>query len=58
MMPDDCMAVRVASVDYDGAEVLRVFPGEGNMTEELTSILFPHLVSGCDRLTELIAEIR
>ena len=57
-MPHDCMAVRHPTLDYDRAEVLRLFPGEGNMTEELTSILFPHLVSGCDRLTELIAEIR
>ncbi|PDH37729.1 MAG: aminotransferase class I/II [OM182 bacterium MED-G24] len=57
MMPDDCLAVRVASVDYNGARVMEAFPSEENMTDELTASLFPFLVSGCDRLADLIAEI-
>ena len=57
MMPDDCLAVRVASVDYNGARVMEAFPSEENMTDELTASLFPFLVSGCDRLADLIAEV-
>ena len=51
-MPDDFLGVRVASVDYDGAQVLRDFPAKDQLTPEVYTSLFPILVEACERIEE------
>ena len=49
-MPDDFMGVRVASVDYDGAQLMQDFPQSGKATLEMYTSLFPRLADACERL--------
>jgi aspartate aminotransferase len=49
-MPADFMGVRVASVDYDGAQLMQDFPPSGNASPEMCSSLFPRLADACERL--------
>ena len=49
-MPDDFMGVRVASVDYDGAQLMQDFPQSGKATLEVYTSLFPRLADACERL--------
>ncbi|MBC8258711.1 MAG: aminotransferase class I/II-fold pyridoxal phosphate-dependent enzyme [SAR324 cluster bacterium] len=49
-MPENYLAVRIASVDYDGAQVLHDFPGKTELTQELNLSLFPKLVEACRRI--------
>ena len=51
-MPDDFLGVRVASVDYDGAQVLRDFPAKDQLTPEVYTSLFPILAEACERIEE------
>jgi aspartate/methionine/tyrosine aminotransferase len=49
-MPDDFLGVRVASVDYDGAQLMQDFPQSGKTSPELYTSLFPKLADACERL--------
>ena len=49
-MPDDFFAVRVASVDYDGTQLMSDFPESGELTPEMYGLLFPRLLDACERL--------
>jgi len=49
-MPDDFMGVRVASVDYDGAQLMQDFPQSGKASPEMYTSLFPRLADACERL--------
>ena len=51
-MPDDFLGVRVASVDYDGAQVLRDFPVKDQLTPEVYISQFPNLAEACERIEE------
>lgn len=48
--PHDFLGVRVASVDYNGAQVMREFPVYTQLTQELKAKLFPKLAEACDRI--------
>ena len=56
-LPDTHLGVRVASVDYDGEQVLHRFPGASAMDEQQLTTLFPNLVHGCDRLNGFLAHL-
>lgn len=56
-LPVTCLGVRVASVDYDGAQVLQEWSGIGTMTEERVEKLFPRLKKGCDALEKFLLEL-
>ncbi len=56
-LPDTHLGVRVASVDYDGENVLDRFRGAAGMDEEKLTTLFPNLVHGCDRLEGFLAQL-
>ena len=49
-MPDDFLGVRVASVDYDGAQLMQDFPQSGKTSPERYTSLFPKLADACERL--------
>ena len=49
-MPDDFLGVRVASVDYDGAQLMQNFPQSGKASPEMYTSLFPKLADACERL--------
>ena len=49
-MPDDFLGVRVASVDYDGAQLMQNFPPSGKASPEMYTSLFPKLADACERL--------
>jgi aspartate/methionine/tyrosine aminotransferase len=49
-MPDDFMGVRVASVDYNGAQLMHAFPQSGKASPEMYTSLFPRLADACERL--------
>ena len=51
-MAHDFLGVRVASVDYDGAKVLRDFPAKNQLTPEVYTSLFPILAEACERIEE------
>ena len=55
--PATNLGVRVAAVDFDGAEVREAWPGAAKMNENLTMELFPRLVGGCDRLAEYLEDL-
>jgi aspartate/methionine/tyrosine aminotransferase len=56
--PATNLGVRVAAVDFDGAQVRDRWPGRRAITEEETLKLFPRLVKGCDRLAEFLDELQ
>ena len=56
-LPDTHLGVRVASVDYDGEQVLHRFPGASRMDEKQLTTLFPNLVHGCDSLNGFLAHL-
>ena len=49
-LSNDFFGVRVASVDYDGLEVLNNFPKNGEFTEEFCLKMFPNLSKACDNI--------
>ena len=49
-MRDDFLGVRVASVDYDGAQLMQTFPQSGKVSSKVYKSLFPKLVDACERL--------
>ena len=56
-LPESHLGVRAASVDYDGEQVLRRFPGASAMDEKQLTTLVPNLVQGCDRLDGFLAPL-
>lgn len=55
-LSDDHLGTRVASVDYDGVEVLRGFT-QTSMDDSQLRKLFPRLVQGCARLEKYLAKL-
>ncbi|ERP39216.1 pyridoxal phosphate-dependent aminotransferase [Chitinivibrio alkaliphilus] len=53
-LPATNLGVRVASVDYDGAAVLKDWKGAQECTAEKTMEFFPNLVRGCDALEDFL----
>ena len=49
-LPDDFFGVRVASVDYDGEQLLKDFTASSRLNNELKSRLFPKLSDACERI--------
>ena len=49
-MQDDFLGVRVASVDYNGAQLMEDFPQSGKASQQMYSRLFPKLADACERL--------
>lgn len=56
-LPVTKLGVRVASVDFNGEEVLAKWNGEHEMDDEKTMELFPNLVKGCDSLENYLKAI-
>ena len=54
-MPDDFLGVRVASVDYNGLEVLKHFPELGSADEIWIGDYMPRLKQACDRFEEWLS---
>jgi len=54
-MPDDFLVVRVASVDYDGAQLLNNFPEENQLTPEMFPNLFPKLADATERIEKWLS---
>jgi hypothetical protein len=54
-MPNDFLVVRVASVDYDGAQLLNNFPEENQLTTEMFPNLFPKLADAAERIEKWIS---
>ena len=49
-MPDEFLGVRVASVDYDGAQLIQDFPLSEKESQDMYTSLFPRLADACERL--------
>ncbi len=49
-LPNEFLGVRVASVDYNGEQVLKDFPVSSKLNQEIEKILFPKLVDACERI--------
>lgn len=49
-MSENFLAVRAASVDYDGEKVFRDFPKNGEITDEICLKMFPKLAKACDNI--------
>ena len=54
-MPNDFLVVRVASVDYDGAQLLNNFPEENQLTPEMFPNLFPKLADAVERIEKWLS---
>ena len=54
-MPNDFLVVRVASVDYDGAQLLKNFPVENKITPEMFPNLFPKLADAAERIEKWLS---
>ena len=49
-LPDEFLGVRVASVDYNGEQLLKDFPESSKLNQELKTSLFPKLADACERI--------
>ncbi|HIO60342.1 MAG TPA: aminotransferase class I/II-fold pyridoxal phosphate-dependent enzyme [Deltaproteobacteria bacterium] len=49
-MPKDFFGVRVASVDYNGTQLMQNFPESGELTPDLYRSLFPGLTEASERI--------
>ena len=49
-LPDEFLGVRVASVDYNGEQLLKDFPVSSIINQELKISLFPKLADACERI--------
>ena len=49
-LPDEFLGVRVASVDYNGEQLLKDFPLSSKLNQELKTSLFPKLADACERI--------
>ena len=49
-LPDKFLGVRVASVDYNGEQLLKDFPVSTKLNQELKASLFPKLADACARI--------
>ena len=54
-MDPEYLSVRVASVDYNGLEVLKHFPDLGNADESWIGAYMPRLKQACDRIEEWLS---
>ena len=54
-LPENFFGVRVASVDYDGTQVMQEFPDNGQLTQDSFTLLFPKLVDACLRLEKWLS---
>jgi len=54
-MPDDFLVTRVATVDYDGAKLLKIFPKNDQLTPEMFPILFPNLSDASERIAKWLS---
>ena len=49
-MPKDFFGVRVASVDFNGTQLMQDFPESGELTPDLYRSLFPGLTEASERI--------
>ena len=54
-MQNDFLVVRVASVDYDGAQLLKDFPMKNKLTPEMFPNLFPKLADATERIEKWLS---
>jgi len=54
-MPNDFLVVRVASVDYDGAQLLYIFPEENQLSPEMFPNLFPKMADAAERIEKWLS---
>ena len=54
-MPDDFLVARVASVDYDGAQLLQNFPMNNQLTPRMYPSLFPKLADASERIEKWLS---
>ena len=54
-MLNDFLVVRVASVDYDGAQLLKDFPMKNKLTPEMFPNLFPKLADAAERIEKWLS---
>ena len=47
-MPATSLSVRVAAVDFDGARVLKSWPGVDHVTEKYLREFLPKIEQGCE----------
>jgi len=55
-MTENFLAVRVASVDYNGKKVLKDFPRNRKISEEICLKIFPNLSKACDNIGAWLKE--
>ncbi len=53
-LPATHLGVRMASVDYDGAAILRDWPGADHVSQDLIDRYFPNLKKGADALEQFL----
>ncbi|MDG5813941.1 aminotransferase class I/II-fold pyridoxal phosphate-dependent enzyme [Chitinispirillales bacterium ANBcel5] len=56
-LPATHLGVRMASVDYDGAAVLRNWPGADNFSDQHIDKFFPNLKKGADVLQQFLESL-
>lgn len=57
-MPATSLSARVAAVDFDGAKVLKNWPGFANMTSAAFAEMFPGIKMGCDKLEIFLKQFK
>ncbi|MCB0385480.1 MAG: pyridoxal phosphate-dependent aminotransferase, partial [Bdellovibrionales bacterium] len=57
-MPNDFLAIRVATVDYEGSEVLAAAQQGASLDNNFVEQYCPNLKNGCDRIHEFIQSLR
>lgn len=53
--PPEWLNLRIATVDYDGTDVLEAFENLGKLDHDFVEKFCPNLKEGCDRIQELLA---
>jgi len=56
-MPATNLGVRVAAVDFDGAQVLETWPGADHVTEEYFQALFPRIEQGYECIKGFLSRL-
>ena len=56
-MPATNLGVRVAAVDFDGAQVMASWPGAGQITEEYIDTYLPNMKLGCEWISRFLGDL-
>jgi aspartate/methionine/tyrosine aminotransferase len=56
-MPPESLTMRMASVDYDGADALKAYFSDRELNDEFVRRFMPNLVNGSDALEEFLSDL-